>query len=978
MPRGLTLVRLLPQRFDRHDAFILVGLCAAAYAGNVAAVPLFAGADLLLGGVAVMLTAIRRSLAETAVVAAVGSLHTIVLWGHPYAWIILVLEAICVHVLYKRRGGEITLWDALFWGAAGVPLVLAFYGLALRIDWVAVSLIALKQPINGLLYAALASLIHHALVLRKAGSSHGHCEVHLTDQLAPVLVTFALIPTLLVVALYAQFTRREMLSTIETELGWAAQELDASKLQAGFDNAGRGWRDDLTLLGAKDPALALVDDNGTVVVEKPSGWYSRRSQVTRLQGQLVKREDESIAATMAREEDAYYARRISDPQALQDSGWELVVSVSAAPYVERLRTLELAGLALVAVIGLGAIIGGRFLARRTAGLLDPILARLERVPKNLDRDNRDPWPQPSVTEFKRVTDGLAELEGRLSDQMQALTESERRLRTIATNLPGGVDQRIMTPDGEVRFGYLSPNYQSIFGIDIEQARHDAQEILARIHPQDRAVYDAALLRSTRTMETLDVAFRYHHPDGGTQWVRSLGQPHSAPDGSVIWDGISLDETAQKEAEHRLEHLVRYDSLTGLFNREEFGRQLGHFVDLPSGAAIAVLFVDLDNLKWINDTLGHAAGDEAIREAARRIQAALRDADCLARYGGDEFVVLAVGAHDEAAAATIARRIIDHLGAPFFLQGRPVELSATIGIAVQAEQLDSVEECLRRADLALYQGKEAGRSRWCFYSEAIDEQHRQWVDLLGDLRGALDSEALSVHYQPKIDLVSGRMTGVEALARWHHTQEGWIPPDWFISLAERGGLIDTLSDQILRRACADLVAWQAQYPQWAPQHVAVNISGQQLASDHLFDSVSSALHENGLEPSSLELEITEQVFYSGATGVLERLRDMGIWLSIDDYGTGYSSMLVLRDSPAEVLKLDRSFVNRMEMNEPDRLIVEHAIELAHALNRTVIAEGIETNGELVMLRRMGCDTGQGYFFARPMAADQIPRLWHEYW
>jgi len=320
----------LPHRFERRDALILVALCAAAYAGNVAAVPLFTGVDLLLGGVAVMLTAIRRSLAETAVVAAVGSLHTIVLWGHPYAWIILVLEALCARVLYERRGGEITLWDALFWVAAGVPLVLVFYGWALGMAWVAVTLIALKQPVNGLLYAGLASLIHHALLLRQVRSSQGHWDVRVADQLGPILVAFALIPTLLVVALYTQFTRREMLSTIETELVWAAQELDTAKLSAGSDYAAQGWREDLTLLGAKDPALALVDDKGGAAVEKPPGWFSGRSEATSLQGQLVKREDDSITATMARELDAYYALWVPDPPALQDSVRGLVLGVSAA------------------------------------------------------------------------------------------------------------------------------------------------------------------------------------------------------------------------------------------------------------------------------------------------------------------------------------------------------------------------------------------------------------------------------------------------------------------------------------------------------------------------------------------------------------------------------------------------------------------------------------------------------------------------
>ncbi len=969
----------LPRRFGRGDALTLVLLCAAAYVGNVAAVSLFSGVDLLLGGIAVMFTALRRSLAETMIVAGIGSLHTLVLWGHPYALVILVLEAIWVRFLYERWGREITLYDALFWLVVGVPLVAALYGVALGMDRLAVTLIALKQPVNGLLYTAVASLLHHFLLLRQAWHQKGYPRGRFADLLAPLLIVFALVPTLLVLSLYTQIEQRQRLKEITASLDAEAHELN-SRVTAPteLDRAMESWRNRLGPFGSKGPVIALVNEAGEAVKEEPPGWLSRRPEKTAMRPGLAKRQNDAIAATMAREQDAYYAHRVTDLPALQSSGLELVVGVSAAPFVDRLRTLQLTALTLASVIGLGSVVGANAIARRAGRIVDPILTRLYRVPANLREDISEPWPEPPIVELKAVTDGLAGLEGDLSHQMRALADSEERYRAIATNLPGGVYQRTMTPDGEIRFPYLSSSYGQIFGLDMERALQEPEFMMEIIHPEDRPRYHAALERSARVMEALDVEFRVCHPDGRMHWVRSLGQPRRGADGTITWDGIAIDETARKAAEHRLAYLARYDTLTGVLNREEFIRQLGHFVGEPDGPPVAVLYVDLDDLKSVNDTLGHAAGDEVIREAARRIQVGVRDADQLSRYGGDEFVVLTAGAGDDDVATAVAQRILDQLKAPFTVGARMMDLSATIGIFMHAEHLDDAEECVRRADVALYYGKRTQRGTWWFYADAMDAEQQRWINLRAELREVLADDALSVVYQPQVDLASGRLVGVEALARWWHLTEGWVPPDWFIALAEESGLIDRLGDRVLHRACADLSIWQAQDPLRAPQYVAVNVSGHQLAGAALWDSVWDALQAHGLPAGALELEITERVFYEAGSELLDRLAAAGVSLSIDDYGKGYSSLFVLRDSPARVVKIDRSFVTRAETSESDRLIVEQTIGMAHSLGRTVVAEGVETAEQLAMLRRMGCDATQGYYLARPMEATQISAMWHQQW
>lgn len=545
-------IPLWPHRFGPRDALILLALCAAAYIGNMAAVSLFSGVDLLLGGVAVMFAAIRRSLVETVIVAVIGSLHTLVLWGHPYALVIFVLEAACVRLMYGRWGREITAYDAVFWLLAGVPLVLAFYGAVLGMDRVAVSLIALKQPVNGLLYAAVASLLHHALLLRQVRRSKSPGDTRFADLLAPMLITFALVPTLVVLSLYTQFERRQILENVHAGLERTVRDLvPAEPVWAGLGYALESWRDRLPPLGADDPAVALVDGDGVAVVEEPAAWLSRRPVASDVRPGLVKRQGDGRVATMAREHEAYYVHRVTSLQPLEGSGLDLMLGVRATPYVDRLRTLQLAALALASMIGLASVISARAVARRTGALLDPILTRLGRVPENLHKHDPEPWPAPPVTELRAVTDGLAHLEAKLTHQLGELAESERRYRAIANNLPGGVYQRKMTPDRRVHFTYLSPNYEQIFGIDPERALEEPQLLTLPIHPEDRPGYEAALERSADRLEALDVTFRLYHPDGRTRWVRSLGQPRREVDGTITWDGIAIDETARKEAEQRL-------------------------------------------------------------------------------------------------------------------------------------------------------------------------------------------------------------------------------------------------------------------------------------------------------------------------------------------------------------------------------------------------------------------------------------------
>lgn len=969
---------ILPRRFGPRDGLILALLCAGAYAGNYLALPLFSGVDLLFGGIVVMFAVLRRSLAEALLVALVGSLHTVVIWGHPYALILFVAEAAFVHILLSRYPREIMLYDALFWLVLGVPVVLVFYGVAMGMDPWGIALIALKQPVNGIFNAAIASLIHHLLLLRGHGEAvHEQRRARLAELGAPLLLMFAMVPTLLIVSLETQLLQRYQLEQVDERLESVGKYLKhPDTAPAPSPAAVQRMYEGAISIGFDPFMLAVVDGSGEPVVQAPSSWLAGRTAVRPATDRTVQRYDPAIGAVMKQARDSYYTREVTTMSRRGGGDHTLVVGIPAAAYVDRLRGMQLAGLALACVVGAIGVAGAAVVAGRSARLLHPLMVQLQRLPAAVRAGEPLVWPRYPVFELAELADGARAMETELTTQIRNLAESEARYRAITANLPGGVFRRVLDPDGTLRFTYLSPNYEHVFGIDVQQALEDSRTMLDVVHPDDRPAYRVALERSARELAPLDVTFRIRLPDGGIRWVRSIGQPRAGDDGSVVWDGIAIDETGRKEVEGELEYLARHDSLTGLYNRDEILRLLAD--QLGRTSELAVLYVDLDGLKAINDSLGHATGDRVIREAATRIRGAVRDGDPVGRFGGDEFVIVATGIRDAAGAATLAERVLAGMEPPVDLSGQRVGLAASIGILLQPEPGDDPSECLRRADVALYAAKHEARGGWYFYATDMDDERDRRTTLVRDLRTALREDQLYLEYQPKIALASGRVDGVEALVRWRHPEEGVIPPAWFVPLAEQSGLIDALGDQVLVRACADLAAWQARFPEEAPRHVSVNVSGRQLATDALWDSVWRALGESGLPPEALELEVTESVFYDARADVLERLSAAGVSLTIDDYGKGYSTLFVLRDSPTRVVKIDRSFVGRALTSAADRAIIESTIGLAHALGKTVVAEGVETAEQLEVLRGMACDMAQGFYLARPMPAADVPATCRRRW
>jgi diguanylate cyclase (GGDEF)-like protein len=420
-----------------------------------------------------------------------------------------------------------------------------------------------------------------------------------------------------------------------------------------------------------------------------------------------------------------------------------------------------------------------------------------------------------------------------------------------------------------------------------------------------------------------------------------------------------------------EHQARHDGLTGLLNRGAFYDSVNAALAAGrlSGEMGAVMIVDLDRFKEVNDTLGHHSGDELLCEAGDRLQAALRTGDVLSRLGGDEFAVLLPEVESVEAACVVADRLCNALEAPFVLHGLTVHLEASLGIALYPEHGDDVETLVQRADVAMYVAK-SSTSAHEVYVASHDRHSASRLALLGELRHAIDNDEFILNYQPKASLKSGGVGGVEALVRWIHPERGMVPPDEFIPLAEQTGVIKPLTAWVLDAALGQCRAWRDAGEDLT---VAVNLSVRNLLDAHLPEAIGDLLRKHELPPSALELEITESTIVADqvrALDVLTRLNGMGIGLSVDDFGTGYSSLAYLKDLPVSELKIDRKFVNNMTEDGDDAFIVRSTIDLGRNLGLQVVAEGVETEAVWDQLAELGCDLAQGYYLTRPLPADEL--------
>ena len=466
-------------------------------------------------------------------------------------------------------------------------------------------------------------------------------------------------------------------------------------------------------------------------------------------------------------------------------------------------------------------------------------------------------------------------------------------------------------------------------------------------------------------------------DKGVRVLRTKKVPILGDDGAPRYLlGISEDVTDRKRSESSLYRLANIDALTGLPNRGLLRDRLDQALTRVrwNGRLVGVLVVDLDRFKSINDSLGHAVGDRLLVEAGARLCAAVRDGDTVGRVGGDDFAVVLTDVAHKEDVGLVTEKIAAALREPFCIDGTELFVTPSIGISVAPSDGADVDTLLRHAEAAMYQAKEQGRNNHQFFSPALDATVRRRFALEHLLRRAIVEEQFQVHYQPVVDLRSGAVVGMEALVRWRHPELGMVSPAEFIPLAEDTGLIVDLGEWVLRTACEQTARWIAMGH--ASMHIAVNLSARQCRERSLAESVGRTLRETGLPPSALMLELTETALVNNPGAgreVLERLVAQGVSIALDDFGTGYSCLGYLKSFPIAVLKVDQSFVRNITSDQRDRMIASTVVGLAHGLDLTVVAEAVETEGQLDVLRALGCDRFQGYLFSRPVPADEATTL-----
>ncbi len=448
-------------------------------------------------------------------------------------------------------------------------------------------------------------------------------------------------------------------------------------------------------------------------------------------------------------------------------------------------------------------------------------------------------------------------------------------------------------------------------------------------------------------------------------------------GNVAFALENFDRAEEKaKADEQIRHLATHDRLTGLPNRPMFSRLLNFAIENARRyqRQCAVLFIDLDRFKLINDSLGHAAGDTLLIEMAGRLRGAVRTSDVVARLGGDEFMVLLNEIAENKDAATVAQNLLSVAGRPFEINGHECRVSASIGIAMFPDAGTDEQTLMKHADIAMYFAKAEGKNDFRFFSDEIKTQSIEHLKIETNLRRAVERNELCLHYQPKLDVATGQVSGVEALLRWNHPDHGLLPPAQFIPLAEETGLIVPFGRWVLKTACDQNMAWQR--AGLAPLSMAVNVSPRQFADENLLRDIDDALTESGMDPRLLQIELTESMIMFNverAIRIMDAIQSRGVRLAIDDFGTGYSSMSMLKRFPIDTIKIDRTFVRDLPQNVEDKAIAQAIINMGKALGMTIVAEGVETIEQDQFLRQHACDEIQGFLFSKPVPPDKITEL-----
>ncbi len=677
-------------------------------------------------------------------------------------------------------------------------------------------------------------------------------------------------------------------------------------------------------------------------------------------------------------------------------------------HLQRMFTRSLAAMLLPAF---AAMMLAPLLTRRLTTPLNQLVRVTSDLPEKIRRNEKIEWPHGAAPEVESLVDSFRSLSSSLEQsykEMESLRETSEatldryltsqrwEVFTAGRKLQQEIDkrrrieqllERIEAAETKYRFlvektmvgvyiiqddrlAYTNPRFAEIFGLSGGEIEGGIG-FLDLIVPDDKAFVSGQIcLQTIGETSNMQFEFRGCHRNGSHIYLEAHCTS-STYNGQPAIFGTLLDITERRNAEEKVRHLAYHDPLTGLPNRILFNDRVEQAIVMArrSTQTMALLFVDLDRFKSINDTLGHHAGDRLLQEMAERLRGCVRESDTVSRFGGDEFNLLLAQVHGEADAALVAQKILRALRLPFIIDGQELHGTGSIGMALFPRDGNDAQTLIKNADIALYRAKDLGRNNCQIYKPSMNAQAVERMELENSLHRVLDRHELRVYYQPQVDLQSGRIVGMEALLRWQHPKGGMISPATFIPLAEEIGLIFPIGEWMMRTACRQAKLWQDQG--FEPIRLGVNVSPHQFQDREFMEILSRILEQFKLEPRWLNVELTESIVMQDVRENILKLKQLhafGITVAIDDFGVGYSSLSYLRNFPVDQLKMDRSFVQNLPESSNDAKIARHIVEMAHSLGLTVIAEGVETVAQLRFLKEIGCDEAQGYLLSKPLPAD----------
>ncbi|MBD2681242.1 EAL domain-containing protein [Nostoc paludosum FACHB-159] len=561
-------------------------------------------------------------------------------------------------------------------------------------------------------------------------------------------------------------------------------------------------------------------------------------------------------------------------------------------------------------------------------------------------------------------------------------QAQKLLQTLASNIPGMIYSLVYHCDGSTAFEYISLGCLDLLELTPDRVLENASLCFEQIHIDDRAGFYTAAKQSAQTLKPFSYEWRLVTPSGKLKWVQTNARPECQENGDIVWYGVLLDVTEKKQAQELIIHNALHDPLTDLPNRTLLVERLELAINRAKRVEsyrYAVLFLDLDRFKVINDSLGHLAGDQLLKDIAQKLKAHLREVDLIARIGGDEFVILLEDIPGIEKAIQITERILKDFQTPLILNDAEVVIGTSIGIVLGKNDYCQASDLLRDADIAMYRAKAHERSSYKIFDVKMHTQAVNRLTLETDIRKALEREEFAIYYQPIVDILgdrddkqsqsqAGRLIGFEALVRWQHPTRGFVLPREFIAIAEETGLIVQIDRWMLYTACQQLANWKKKFINHLPLKISINLSAQDIRQPSLIEDIDRILAQTSLTGDSIVLEITESMLIENISKTIDLLTELKarkIQISIDDFGTGYSSLNYLHRLPTDNLKIDRSFVSQMQEGNRNYQVVSSIIALSNHLGLGTVAEGIETPQQLQWLQQLGCEFGQGYLFSQPL-------------